>query len=69
MLEALAGTTSEQQRTFDAGAMQTRLDGRYAEVRNRIREVMCRPEFAPVEALPTPEYREQVLQWAKALAN
>ncbi len=30
---------------------------------------MCRPEFAPVEALPTPEYRERVLGWARALAG
>jgi acyl-CoA oxidase len=31
--------------------------------------VMSRPEFAPVIALPAPEYRERVLQWAKSLAD
>ena len=29
---------------------------------------MRRPEFAPVVALPTAEYRQRVLEWARALA-
>jgi acyl-CoA oxidase len=44
------------------------LDGRYAQVREQIREVLCRPDFAPVVAMPTDEYREQVLEWANTIA-
>jgi len=49
--------------------MQRILDGPYAEIRERVREVLCRPEFEPVVALPTAAYRERVLQWAQALAR
>jgi acyl-CoA oxidase len=54
---------------LDTGALQRLLDGRYAEVRAEIKAVLCRPEFAPVVALPTREYRERVLGWARALAD
>jgi hypothetical protein len=54
---------------LSAGALQELLDGRYAEVRAEIRAVLSRPEFAPVVALPTGEYRERVLGWARALAD
>ncbi|HEX3976131.1 MAG TPA: acyl-CoA dehydrogenase [Solirubrobacteraceae bacterium] len=57
-----------QNRTFDPAGLLRLLDGRYADVREEIRTVMRRPEFAPVVALPTPQYRERVLTWAKALA-
>jgi len=53
---------------FDEHALQRLLDGRYAELREQIREVLKRPEFAPVIALPTAEYRRQVFKWAKTLA-
>jgi acyl-CoA oxidase len=55
--------------TFDPEALGRLLDGRYAEIRNELRAVMCRPEFAPVVAMETGEYREQVLAWAQALAR
>ncbi|HWD85271.1 MAG TPA: hypothetical protein VG321_05945 [Solirubrobacteraceae bacterium] len=54
----------ESAQSFDPAALQRVLDGRYAELRYRIREVQSRPEFAPVEALPTAEYRERVMEWA-----
>ncbi|HET8979731.1 MAG TPA: acyl-CoA dehydrogenase family protein, partial [Solirubrobacteraceae bacterium] len=53
---------------FDPAALARLLDGRYAEVREELREVLSRPQFAPVIALPTAEYRERVMQWARALA-
>jgi len=53
---------------FDPASLQQLLDGRYAEVRRELREVMSRPEFAPVIAMATPEYRERVLEWARSLA-
>ena len=54
---------------FDPSALHELLDGRYGELRTRIREVLSRPEFAPVGALPTGEYRRRVLEWAKTLAD
>src|SRR5581483_4212239 len=54
---------------FDPTALQALLDGRYGELRRQVREVLCRPEFAPVIALPKDEYREKVLGWAKDLAH
>ncbi len=53
---------------LDPAALQALLDGRYREVREQLREVLCREEFAPVLALPTDEYRERVLGWARDLA-
>ena len=58
-----------ENRTFDPVGLLRLLDGRYANVREEIRTAMRRPEFAPVVALPAPEYRERVLAWAKALAT
>lgn len=49
--------------------MQGLLDGRYGELRERIREVLQRAEFAPVIALRTALYRRQVFEWAKTLAG
>jgi acyl-CoA oxidase len=54
---------------FDPAPLQRFLDGRYGDLRDQVREVLCRPEFAPVIALPTPEYRERVLEWAQTLAS
>jgi acyl-CoA oxidase len=67
ILTAVAAVTPEN-RTFDPRVLERLLDGRYAEVRQEIRAVMRRPAFAPVVALPTAQYRERVLAWAKALA-
>lgn len=72
MLAAVATAESDPQPTFeplDANSLQRLLDGRYAELREQIREVQCRPEFAPAIALPTGEYRERVLDWAQRLAS
>ncbi|MGI8506540.1 MAG: acyl-CoA dehydrogenase [Solirubrobacteraceae bacterium] len=55
--------------TFDPAAMRRLLDGSYAELRDQIRTVLSRPEFAPVVALPTAEYRRRVLGWARTLAG
>ena len=54
---------------FDSTILQRQLDGEYAEVRERGREVLSRPEFAPVVGIQTAEYRERVLQWCKTLAD
>ncbi|HWF25075.1 MAG TPA: acyl-CoA dehydrogenase, partial [Solirubrobacteraceae bacterium] len=63
-MTATAGTSA----SFDPSALQRVLDGPYAEIRELVRQRLSQPDFAPVIALPTPEYRELVLLWAKTLA-
>ena len=62
-------TTAPPSARFHPLALQTLLDGRYASLRHQIRDVLSRPEFAPVIAPPTEEYRARVLEWAKTLAG
>jgi len=64
----MATSAPAQTTPFDPLTLQRLLDGGYAELRAQTREVLCRPEFAPVIALPTSEYRARVLEWAKHLA-
>ncbi|HWC85586.1 MAG TPA: acyl-CoA dehydrogenase [Solirubrobacteraceae bacterium] len=59
--------TAATSASFDPSALQRVLDGPYAEIRERVRQRLAQPDFAPVIALPTSEYREQVLAWAKSL--
>ncbi len=61
--------TSAGTAPFDPAMLQRILDGSYADARAQTRDVLCRPEFAPVIGVPTPEYREKVLEWAKQLAE
>ena len=60
--------TTATDTSFDPSPLQRLLDGPYAEVRDRVREVLARPEFAPVIGLSTQEYRERVFGWTRALA-
>jgi acyl-CoA oxidase len=62
-------TSAPEIQSFNPEDLQRLLDGRYAEWRERIRELLSRPEFAIPIALPTPEYRERVLEWGKELAE
>jgi acyl-CoA oxidase len=68
MLRPVATATDAGTTQFDPRTLQRLLDGRYVDIREQTREVLSRPEFAPPIAMPTPEYREQVLTWAKHLA-
>ena len=45
------------------------LDGPYGPVRQQLREIMCREDFAPVIAIPTAEYRERVMEWMRTIAQ
>jgi acyl-CoA oxidase len=50
-------------------SLQRYLDGEYHEARDQVREMLSRPEFAGVDPeIPRDEYREQVWEWAKAMA-
>jgi acyl-CoA oxidase len=62
-------TTAPQTTPFSPDALQRLLDGRYAGLRDQIKEVLRRPEFAPPIALPTEKYRERVAEWAQTLAH
>ncbi|MBV9309987.1 MAG: acyl-CoA dehydrogenase family protein, partial [Solirubrobacterales bacterium] len=53
---------------FNAQALQRLLDGRHAELREKYRSILSRPEFAPPIALPSEEYRTRVAEWAQTLA-
>jgi acyl-CoA oxidase len=54
---------------FDPVELQRILDGRYAELRAQIREVMSRPEFEPPLEATREEYRATVMGWALQLAQ
>ena len=51
---------------FDPAELQRILDGRYAELRAQIREVMSRPEFDPPLEISRDDYRATVMGWALA---
>ena len=53
---------------FDPADLQRTLDGRYADLRARIREVMSRPEFEPPVEISREAYRALVMDWARRLA-
>ncbi|HEX8855450.1 MAG TPA: acyl-CoA dehydrogenase [Thermoleophilaceae bacterium] len=59
--EAGAGPDGERLRHF--------LDGEHRWIRERVREVLSRPDFAPVSGVTREEHRERVLQWMRALAE
>jgi acyl-CoA oxidase len=56
-------------RPLNPAELTRMLDGRYAEVRTQLREVLARPDFAPVSGLSTAEYRERVMRWGRTLAD
>ena len=62
-------TTQPDATGVQAEELQRLLDGRYADLRRRIREVLSQPEFAPPLAIPTAEYRDLVLAWMQTIAD
>jgi acyl-CoA oxidase len=60
--------TTEATTSFRPEQLQRQLDGPYKELRDQVRELQSRPEFAPVVALPKEEYRERVFAWAQEIA-
>jgi acyl-CoA oxidase len=53
----------------DVDALRRLLDGEHAEMRDRVREWLSRPGNIPTADRPLDEYRDQVLAWAKELAD
>jgi acyl-CoA oxidase len=62
-------TTTPGTEDFDAAPLHRFLDGRYSELRGQYLDILCRPEFRPVGPLPTAEYRERVMEWARELVT
>jgi acyl-CoA oxidase len=60
----------QQAATVDVAALQRILDGAHADIRDRVREVLSRPQFTQISGsgIGRDEYRDQVLAWTKALA-
>jgi acyl-CoA oxidase len=66
----MSTTTSQQPSVpVDAVAVQRLLDGEHAETRQKIREVLSRPQLVRVYGLHREEYRDRVLEWARVLAD
>ena len=53
----------------DVATLRRLLDGEHAEMRDRVREWLSRPGNIPTADRPLDEYRDQVLAWAKELAD
>jgi acyl-CoA oxidase len=53
----------------EVAALRRLLDGEHAEMRDRVREWLSRPGNIPTADRPLDEYRDQVLAWAKELAD
>ena len=62
-------TTQPDATGVGAEDLRRLLDGRYADLRRQILDVLGRPEFAPPVAIPTAEYRERVLAWMQTIAD
>src|SRR5580704_4803020 len=62
-------TTEPQATGVQAEALQRLLEGRYADQRRRILDVLGEAEFAPPLTIPTAEYRELVLSWMRTIAD
>jgi hypothetical protein len=61
-------TTEPQATEVRAEDLQPLLDGRYGSLRPQIRDVLSQPEFAPLIAMPTANYRDLVLTWMRTIA-
>jgi acyl-CoA oxidase len=55
--------------TFHPLALQKLLDGRHADIRNLIKQVLGRPEFRYYDGTDVSEYRELVLRWTRQIAD
>ena len=66
---AETSTVADPATAPDPAALCRFLDGDKHDIKERVRARMDDPEFAPVGLIPREEYREQVLNWMRALAE
>jgi acyl-CoA oxidase len=55
--------------TFDPASLQALLDGEYAEIRNEVKGRITQPDFRYHEGTCVADYRRQVLDWARKVAE
>lgn len=59
----------EPDASFDVQKMQRVLDGRYADTRDEVRELISGPEFSYHYEMPKEEFRDKVLEWTQIIAD
>jgi acyl-CoA oxidase len=64
-----AVATSSTASAVDVAALRTLLDGEHADIRDRGRQLLERPENAPVYDLPREEHRAKMTDWLRAVAR
>ncbi|HWB66485.1 MAG TPA: acyl-CoA dehydrogenase [Mycobacteriales bacterium] len=62
-------TTTDSELHVDVNALRSLLDGRWADVRQQVRETLADPQFAPRAALSMAEHRQRVLEQARVIAT
>jgi acyl-CoA oxidase len=62
-------TTEPHATGVDGEPLARLLEGRYADLRRRILEVLGEADFSPPLAIPSDEYREQVRRWMQRIAD
>ena len=67
--EQEVATPSKKEASFDVKAMTALLDGEDADIIQKVKSIITRPEFAYVQSTDKNVQREQVLKWAKILAK
>ena len=61
--------TDEERADFDVSAMGRLLDGSRADLKDEVRALLKRPEFALVLELDRPAYRQKVFEWLGIIAR
>ncbi|PIB34590.1 acyl-CoA oxidase [Reichenbachiella sp. 5M10] len=62
-------STQSTDQTFEVQVLAELLDGQDQEIIRRVKSVISRPDFAYLDTDNLAEYREQVLDWCKSLAE
>ncbi|MEA2293918.1 MAG: acyl-CoA oxidase [Solirubrobacteraceae bacterium] len=65
----MSPTMAVEAAAADVAVLRRLLDGEHAATRDRVRETLAQPEFAPVVAVPMGEYRERILELTTQLAR
>ena len=68
MLHAMATGSAPRALSLDADAMRRFLDGEHRDIREHVRGLLCRADFAPISGLSSREHRDVVFGRARAIA-
>ncbi len=67
--ERAAEAVAKPAATFDVAALRKILDGDQAPIRERVKALLCAPEFRYRYEIDRPSFRAQVLNWCQKLAD